>query len=258
MTPANAVKGSAAAKGTDAVVGTDAVLGHGNGDGTGRDAGQGVAGDGNDAGGDGAGGDGAVDDAAGTGPGPHYERLMRRETHSSRTTASILAAVVVVALSLWGLFETALKSIGQLPWLASPEQAAGWLGGLPEDSSRGLLCAAGAGFVLIGLYFFLSAVLPGRRARHAIPNERAVVVVDDRVLAASLARRARLQARVSTEQVVVIVSRRLVEVQLRPTSGLPVDESAVRAAIEDELRRNSVSPVPPVRIRLAPVGVIGV
>lgn len=185
-------------------------------------------------------------------------RLLRREMHASRAVPAVIAAVLVTALCLWGLFESVLKSVGQPPWLASPEQAGAWLVSLPGGVRDAWLAAGGAIMMAIGLYFFLSAVLPGRRSRHVIPSDRAVVVVDDRVLAASLARRARLQARVTPEQVVVTVSRRLVEVQIRPTSGLPVDEAAVQEVVSDELRRNSVSPMPPVRIRLAPVGAIGV
>ena len=120
-----------------------------------------------------------------------------------------------------------------------------------------MLAAAGALIFLVGLFFFLAAVLPGRRARLNIPNERAAVVVDAEVLASSLARRARVAAGVAPEQVLVTIGRRLVDVQVRPTSGIPVNEAAVREAVEDELRLTAVDPVPEVHVIVAQSGVIG-
>nr|WP_231713400.1 DUF6286 domain-containing protein [Arthrobacter sp. zg-Y769] len=110
---------------------------------------------------------------------------------------------------------------------------------------------------LAGLLFFLPAVLPGRRARYALPNPRAAVVVDGEVLAASLARCARMRADVTPQQVLVTVGRTLVEVQIRPTSGTPVDADAVRGAVEDELLLTKLDPQPAVRVRVAEAGVIG-
>ena len=155
------------------------------------------------------------------------------------------------------MLEAALKALGQDPWLLGPEAAAGWVGSLPDGASSTVLAAAGALILLVGLFFFLAAVLPGRKARLSIPNERAAVVVDAEVLASSLARRARVAAGVTPEQVLVTIGRRLVEVQVRPTSGIPVNEQSVQAAVEDELRRSAVDPVPEVRLAVAQSGVIG-
>ncbi len=109
----------------------------------------------------------------------------------------------------------------------------------------------------VGLVLFLLAVLPGRRIRYVIPSERAAVVVDAEVLASSLARRARLAAGVAPEQVVVTVSRRTADVQVRPTSGVPVHGASVQAAVEDDLQRAFLEPLPVVRVQIAPSGVIG-
>jgi hypothetical protein len=120
-----------------------------------------------------------------------------------------------------------------------------------------LLGVIGAVVAAAGLFFFLSAILPGRRAKHLLDMPRVAVVVDDEVIASSLARRARLAANVTPEQVMVVVSQRQAIVNVRPTSGVPVSENAVREAVEDELRSMAPVPVPSVRVNLAETGVIG-
>ena len=183
--------------------------------------------------------------------------VIRRETHSSRAVPATIVAVLIILACLYVMLEAALKALGQDPWLLGPEAAAGWIGSLPAGVSPSVLAAAGALIFLVGLFFFLAAVLPGRRARLNIPNERAAVVVDAEVLASSLARRARVAAGVAPEQVLVTIGRRLVDVQVRPTSGIPVNEAAVREAVEDELRLTAVDPVPEVHVIVAQSGVIG-
>lgn len=183
--------------------------------------------------------------------------VIRRETHSSRAVPSTILAVIIILVCLYVMLEAALKALGQAPWLVGPETAAGWVGSLPAGVPGTVLAAAGALLFLIGLIFFLAAVLPGRKARLSIPNERAAVVVDAEVLASSLARRARVAAGVTPEQVLVTIGRRLVEVQVRPTSGIPVSADFVRTAVEDELERTAVDPLPEVRVLVAESGVIG-
>lgn len=183
--------------------------------------------------------------------------VIRREMHSSRAVPATIAAVLIILVCLYAMLEAALKALGQEPWLLGPEAAAAWVGSLPEGVSASVLAAAGALLFLVGLFFFLAAVLPGRRARLSIPNGRAAVVVDAEVLASSLARRARVAAGVAPEQVLVTIGRRVVDVQVRPTSGIPVNDGAVRDAVEDELRRTAVEPVPEVRVIVAESGVIG-
>lgn len=184
--------------------------------------------------------------------------ILRRETHASRAVAAVLAAGLVTVVAVYCLFEAALKAFGQEPWLLAPEQAWEWIRNLPAGLDPLALGAAGALIFLLGLYFFLNAVLPGRRSRHIIPNARAAVVVDNEVIASSLARRARAEAGVTPEQVLVTVSRRLVEVNVRPTSGIPVDEEAIAEAVEDELIRTPVKPLPDVKVKVSTEGVIGV
>ncbi|WP_104167203.1 DUF6286 domain-containing protein [Arthrobacter sp. SX1312] len=184
-------------------------------------------------------------------------RLVRRELHSSRAAASVVTAALLIVGCLVLLFEAVLQAVGDEPFLLDLDAAAAWLGALPDGVPASLLGAGSVLLLVIGLLLVLLAVLPGRQARYAIPNGRAAVVVDAEVVASSLARRARIAAGVGPEQVLVTVGRTLVRVQVRPTSGIPVDAEAVRAAVADDLRRSSVDPEPRIAVVVADSGVIG-
>jgi hypothetical protein len=183
--------------------------------------------------------------------------ILKRETRSSRAVAAVIAAVLVIVLCVYALLETAVRAIGQPPWLVDPETAAQQIVALPSGVPPLLLGALGAVLVMVGLFFFLNAVLPGRRARHLLRDRRAAVVVDDEVIASALARRARLAANVTQEQVMVTVSRSHVLVNVRPTSGTPLDPEAVLAAVREELMEMAPVPMPDVRINVPSAGVIG-
>ena len=72
-----------------------------------------------------------------------------------------------------------------------------------------------------------------------------------------LPRRARLAANVTPEQVMVVVSQRTVLVNIRPTSGIPVNQDLVLAAVRDELDQMLLDPDPEVRVNVTSSGVIG-
>ncbi|MGO4383600.1 DUF6286 domain-containing protein [Specibacter sp. RAF43] len=184
--------------------------------------------------------------------------ILRRETHSSRAPLSVTAAVIVTLLAIYGLLEALLRALGQPPWLLDPPIAAQQLTELPHGPSGVLLTVLGLLVFLLGLILFAQAVLPGRRARHVIADPRVAVVVDDEVIASALARRARVAAGVSREQVMVVVTARTVHVNVRPTSGIRLDEDQIQAAVEAELDVMGLEPAPAVTVSLAATGVIGV
>ncbi len=185
------------------------------------------------------------------------QRILRRETRSSRAGMAGLAAALVIAACVYALLESALRAIGQPPWLIDPQTAAERLTVLPGGISPLLLGALGGVVAMVGLIFFLNAVLPGRKSRHLLEDPRAGVVVDDEVIASALARAARTAANVTQEQVMVVVSQRLVVVNVRPTSGVPLHRERILAAVEDELQRMAPLPMPTVRVNAATSGVIG-
>ncbi|ALV41077.1 hypothetical protein AU252_07860 [Pseudarthrobacter sulfonivorans] len=192
-------------------------------------------------------------------PQPDLRRVVYRETHSSRAAVAIVAAVLVMGLAGYGLLESAVHAIGQPAWLIEPQLAAERIVALPAGIPPLLLGASGAVVAMVGMFFLLNAILPGKRARHVLNGigTSSAVVVDDEVIASALARSARLAANVTPEQVMVVVSRRQAIVNVRPTSGVPVAEAAVLAAVQDELSGMSLVPVPDVRVNISTVGVIG-
>ena len=227
--------------------------------------------------------------------GPDMRRILYRETHSSRAAVATVAAVLVMALASYGLLEAAVHAIGQPAWLIEPQLAAERIVALPAGIPPLLLGVIGAVVAMAGLFFLLNAILPGRRARHllnssgyrlgaggspASENGQAEngqaengsaengsqaagvgnspsVVVDDEVIASALARSARLAANVTPEQVMVVVSQRQVMVSVRPTSGVPLEEASVLAAVQEELRDMAPVPLPEVRVNVSTSGVIG-
>lgn len=202
------------------------------------------------------------EDRRAEGQGPDMRRVAYRETHSSRAAVAIVAAVLVTVLAAYGLLEAAVHAIGQPAWLIEPQLAAQRLVELPAGIPPLLLGAVGAVLAMAGLIFLLNGVLPGRRARHLLAGTGQAsggpaVVVDDEVIASSLARRARLAANVTPEQVMVVVSQRQVLVNVRPTSGVPVDGGTVLAAVQDELDQMELEPSPEARVNVTPTGVIG-
>jgi Family of unknown function (DUF6286) len=190
---------------------------------------------------------------------PDMRRVVYRETHSTRAAVAVVAGVLVMILAGYGLLESAVHAIGQPAWLIEPQVAAERIVALPAGISPLLLGALGAVMAMIGLIFLLNAVLPGRRARHVLNGgaSSAAVVVDDEVIASALARSARLAANVTPEQVMVVVSQRQVMVNVRPTSGVPVSDAVVLAAVREELAEMALVPVPEVRVNISTAGVIG-
>jgi hypothetical protein len=188
-------------------------------------------------------------------------RVVYRETHSPRAVVSVVAAALVLVLAAYGVLESGVHAVGQPAWLIEPQVAAQRIVDLPAGTSPLLLAAIGGVLAMVGLIFLLSGILPGKRARHLLAGGREeglpAVVVDDEVIASSLARRARLAANVTPEQVMVIVSQRQVLVNVRPTSGVPVDQDRVLEAVRDELDQMLLEPAPVPRVNVTPSGVIG-
>jgi hypothetical protein len=169
-----------------------------------------------------------------------YSRILRREQHRSRSLAvSVVLALFIVGLVYAGI-ELVLAALERGPLLVSPRNAVHWV----NASSSVALVVAGA-VVVVGLVLLIIAVTPGRRARHAIPDDRLAVIVDDGALAGALARDARLAADVAANRVRADVSARRARVFITPTSGIAVDQSVIRAAVEGVLA--TLAPKPAVR-----------
>jgi hypothetical protein len=192
------------------------------------------------------------------GTGPHLRWICRRATHSSRAAASVITAALLIAVLVWLGTETVLSAAGAPALLASPVQMVRWLAGIPENTLPALLVGAGAVLALVGLLLVLLGLLPGARARHIIASDRSAIVVDDGVIAAALSRAACRTAGLTPEQVTTLVRRDSVQLTIRPTSGIPLDEEAIGEAVRHELSAYGLRPEPEVQIRISDRGAVGV
>lgn len=185
------------------------------------------------------------------------DEITRRELTPSRSVAALLAGILVIVLCVYLMLESVLALFRLPGWLIDPDRALDWIATLPAGGPAPVLALGGAVLAMIGLIFLLVAVVPGRRARHSMPHPTLAVVVDDEVVASTLARRARLAANVSSAQVMVTVAQSQVVVNVRPTSGLRVAPEAVERAVADELGAMGLEPRPSVTVNIASTGVVG-
>jgi hypothetical protein len=186
-----------------------------------------------------------------------YARIVRRETHSPRTVATIVLASLVILACVYAGVELVLRMLEQPPLLVAPEAALEWLATLPTLQPQAAITAGGVAAALIGLLLMLHAILPGRTARHQMLHDERAVLVDNGVLASSIARRVETVARVPSGQAVVSVSHRRATVDVTPTSGIPVDEAAIRAAVDDEIAAYNLAPRLRPTVRINPMGAVG-
>ncbi|MGV2985013.1 hypothetical protein ACNPNP_15040 [Microbacterium sp. AGC85] len=153
-----------------------------------------------------------------------YRRVLRRETHSSRSAAAVvlaaLLALTLLALLVLGIWATAD--------VAFRERAATWLVDIVGAwDLASVLIAAGILALLVAVLLILAAVLPGRRARHARVTDRVALVVDDGVLADAAADAVARECAIDRRQVSTTVARRGLTVRVTPTSGIRVDRDRV-------------------------------
>lgn len=180
-----------------------------------------------------------------------YRRVLRRETHAPRT----IPAVVVASAGLLILVAIVVGAVG---WLIDPlfrqGVTASYAAVAQIASTRPVLIAVGAAAVLIAGVLLGLALLPGRRARRARTTDRAALLVDDGVIADSVAEAAARRTGVARSQVSVTIGRRVATVRITPTSGIPVDRSAAESAAADTLSGIGFTATP--RIVVASEGVI--
>ena len=185
-----------------------------------------------------------------------YGRISRRELHSSRSAAAITVAVVVILLCVWLAAEIILRLIDQPALLATPVDLADGAASAPSAPAP-LLAGIATALALVGVVLLAVAIAPGRRARHLIDSERTVTVVDDEVIASTLAGRAARVGGLDPDSTRVSISRRLATVHLVPTSGHPVNRDTVLSAARDQLDGLHLRPALQPRVVVALGGKVG-
>lgn len=186
-----------------------------------------------------------------------YRRILRRETHSSRSGLAIGLAILLVAVFAWVGVESVLAVLAQPALLVAPIDAFDAVVGVPENVAPAVIIASGALMAVVGLVLMLVAVLPGRRARHTAAVDRTAVVVDDTAIASALARTASHHANIDPDQVVVSVGRRTAEVFVRPTSGFSVDKAEIVDAVQQQLDAFSLTPSLRSTVTIERKGIVG-
>lgn len=178
------------------------------------------------------------------------KRVVRRETHSPRTIATVIVLVLVVVAAISVGVEIVLHVLGVGPLLVAPGAALTWLQELP-DQHQGLVVVAGGLLAAVaGVVFVWFAFGAGRRPKHELGSSSYAVLVDNGVIASSVAERVRRELDLSKGAVVVGVGHRSADITVRPEPGQPVDRRHVRAVAESELSGYKLSPRVKVRARV--------
>lgn len=183
-------------------------------------------------------------------------RILRRETHSSRSGATVVMLIVLILVVGYVGVEAVYAALGQPPLLFSPVDAVATL--LSAATAQpALVIAASIAAAILGLVLVVIGLTPGRRGRHTIDDDRVAVVVDDQVIAASLARNARIAGGLAPGQVTAWVARSSARITITPASGSTADTDAVLRAANDELGRIAYRPPVTAEARVTPNGRLG-
>jgi hypothetical protein len=170
--------------------------------------------------------------------------VARREQRRSRS-AAVIVVLMLFALGLACLAtESVLALLSRPALLVAPEDAVTALG------RQELALPLGIGLAVLGLVFVVIALLPARRPRHLIGDERIAFIVDDDIVAGAVSRAAAKAASVPRTQVSTAVGRRRAAVTVQPTSGFAVEVEQVRTSIDDLLDRIGSRPLLKAAVRV--------
>ncbi|NQX04507.1 DNA/RNA endonuclease G [Rathayibacter sp. VKM Ac-2856] len=186
-------------------------------------------------------------------PDARYRRYLRRETHSSRSVAQIVVLVVIALIAAYVGTEAVLAILGAAPLLLAPSALLGAIVGVTGLTS-GAIIGIAVGTAVLALILLVLALAPGARARHTVADDRLAVVLDDGVIASSLARSARTAAHSRREDTRASIGRRTAVIEVTPSSGISVDRDAVQSAVDDELSRIQATPAPRATVRISESG----
>lgn len=177
-------------------------------------------------------------------------RVVRRETHSPRTVATVIVLVLVALTAVAAGVEIVLHLLGVAPLLVAPGAVLAWAAALPEAVPQASVVAGGAAVTAIGIILVWLALSPGRRPRHELGTASHAVLVDNGVIASSLAEQVRRALDLPRGAVVVGVGHTSADVTVRPEPGQTVAKSHARSVAETELASYDLSPRVRVRVRV--------
>jgi hypothetical protein len=185
-----------------------------------------------------------------------YRRILRREMHSSRSGAAIVVLIALIVVAAYVGIEAVYAGLGLHALVFSPLDVLATLRSAALEHGA-LVIATGIIAAVVGIVLIVIGFAPGRRGRHIIPDSRVAVVVDDQVIAGSLARRARLAGSLASGQVNAWVARSSARITLTPASGAQADEDAVLASARDEVGAAGYQPKLEPQVRVSVSGRLG-
>jgi hypothetical protein len=185
-----------------------------------------------------------------------YRRILRRETHSSRSAAAVVVLIALLIVSAWVGIESVSAGLGTRALLFSPVDVLPTLV-TAASAQAAVVIAAGTLCAIVGLILVIVGITSGRRGRHTVDDSRVAVVIDDQVIAAALARRARVAAALAPGQVNAWVSRRSARITVTPATGTKADDRAVLEAAREHLLETAYTPPIAADVRVADAGRIG-
>jgi transposase-like protein len=181
--------------------------------------------------------------------------MQRRSVHRSRSTAVTIALTVLALLAIWVGLEAVLAAVGARPLLVDPQSAVD-AALRPTAAGSTITVAAAVVLVAIGVVLIVLAVAPGRQHRRPVALDRAVVVVDDRIIATTAVSAAASASGIAPNQIEAWTRGRTVGVRVRPTTGVPADEQLIERAVRARLDELDTRIARRVDVRIAPKGVL--
>lgn len=181
---------------------------------------------------------------------PAFRRVLRRETHSPRTVAMIIAVVLLLVVLIYIGTEIVLFLLAQPALLLGPAAAATWLIGLPTAQPGWLVAVFGVVIAVLGVIFVFLALAPGRLSKHQMQHENRAVLVDNGVIAASVAQHLSDETGIAREDITVGVSHRTVDVTVRPAVGVPLDKGPIQQLAATEVDSYQLTPKVKTRVRV--------
>ncbi len=182
-----------------------------------------------------------------------YRRVLRRETHSSRAGAAITVAICLVVLLL-AAGVACVYLIAHLPAAAVVHGAFVELAGF-RSAVRYPVLIGGVIASVLGIVVLLAGVLPGRKSRRRLASDRCAVVIDDDVLANTIADQVAGATGLETRQVRVTVERTRARIRIVPTSGAGIDTPTVLDTAERVSTTYGLTRKP--RLTVSEKGVVG-
>lgn len=166
---------------------------------------------------------------------PTLRRVIRRETHSPRTVAMIVAVVILVLGLAYVGVELVLYLAAQPALFVSPAAAWSWLLGAPAASPGGFIVAGSIVLAVLGVLLVWLAIAPGRLSKHTFADEDRAIVVDNGVIASALAQRLSEDTGLVRDAIVVGVAHRRIDITLRPDAVVAIEAADVRAFADAEI-----------------------